>query len=204
MVSKEIFTVLAGCGISVGVTPHHIATHTDNLIFPDVEVHTERTRRRNTIIAPETAETVAVSETKLIGIIEIAEQCELVAVPEAVHIKGSHITVIRAVSSFHCTEPTLVHAFFYRKIDDSLVLAIIHAGQARHVTLAVHHLELINHIDRQILRGHLRVIAEKLLSVNKNLGHLPAIGGNFTITVNLYTGETLQKVLHHGIGLSVI
>ena len=151
-VGEQILAVGALAGVAVAEAVHDISAHTEYLFVSHIEIEAESTRSSDAGTAAETTETsrCAVAETEFVDIVGSPEQRNLVAVPEAVHVEIGLVAVISSVAAFHRPEPAVVHAFFHREVDDGLFLAVVHACKAGKVAFAVHHLQFVDHIDRQI------------------------------------------------------
>ena len=191
---------------TVVVAVHHITAHTQDLLVAHVEVHTECLRGGETLIAAETAEAVAVAvgESELIHVVEVSEESDLVIIPETVDIELTEIVAVGAVTTFGTAEPSVLHPFLYGQVDDGLLLTVIHTRQTREITLAVHNLKFVDHLHRKVLGCHFRVVGKKFLAVKQYLGHGLTIGGNRSVGTHLHAGKTFEKILDHGVGLSLI
>ena len=163
-------TALALSCIAVGVGIHHIAAHTQYLLFAYIEVQAQSLRFVDAVGAAETTEPapVGVGEAKLIGVVEITEQCNLVAVPEFVDIERAGIALVCTVSGLYIAEVAVLHIFFHREVYHGFIFAVVHTGESGKIALAVHDLKLVNHVYRQVLGCHFRVVTEKFLSVNED------------------------------------
>ena len=185
---------------------HHIAAYAQAFFFAYGEVHAEALRVVYATVSSEPAETraVAVGESEFVGIVGVADECNLVSVPETVYIESGLIAVVGAVAGLDRAEPSVLHPFLHGEVDYGLVLAVIHAGEAGQVAFAVNYLQLVDHVDRQVLRGHLGVVGEEFLAVDEDFGHLLAVGGYFAVGIHFDARQTLEEVLHHGVGLCLV
>ena len=203
---KQILTVLPPQARLVGMGIHHIASHSQYLPVAHVEVYSEVLRIADALVAAKPAEAVsiAIGKSKVVGIVSRTDERQLVSIPESVDIKRCLITVVGAISRLGRAKPAILHPFLHRKVDDGLIFTIVNAGHSCQVALSLYYLQLVNHVHRQIFRRHLRVVGEKFLPIHQYLGHLFAIGRYLAVGVNLHTRQSLQQILHHGIGLRLI
>ena len=111
---------------------------------------------------------------------------------------------LSAVSGLCGAEIAVLHPFLYRKVDHSLVLAVIHSGQSRQIALAVYHLKLFDHFHRQILGCYLGVVGEKFLAFDEYLLHLLAVGCDLALRIDLHARQAFEQILHYGVGLCLI
>ena len=150
LVSTLVFAFSFGDRLAVGVAVHEVTAGSQNLLVADVEIDTERLRSCYAVIATEATETlsVAIGESELVYIVEIAEESNLIVVPEAVDIEIGIVAVIGTISDFGVTEPSILHALFHSEVNNSFILTVIHSRHAGEVALAIHNLKFINHIHR--------------------------------------------------------
>ena len=183
-----------------------ITSHAECFIgFSYVEVHAQRLRSGYTVATAEVHELSAtIGESKLIHVVEVADECKLIVVPKTVDIEVAGITVVGTVTCVHNAVVAVFHILLHRQVDHGFLLAVVDTGESCKVALAVDHLKLFNHVDRQVLGCHLGVVGEELLAVDKNLGDALASCGNLTVGVDIDTRKLLEKVLHHGIGLCLV
>ncbi len=81
---------------------------------------------------------VAVTETGIIAVVEIAQQRKLVVVEKAVdHKSRLMVAVVSTITGFACTEPAVFHTLFHRQVDHRLVLAVVNAGETGQIALRV-------------------------------------------------------------------
>ena len=83
------------------------------------------------------------------------------------------------------------------EVEDSLLLAVIDAGELSLVGLLLDHLDLLDELGRDVLGGDLRVIHEEGLAFHVHLGDGLAVDDDGTVIVDLDAGELLQKVLEN-------
>ena len=105
---------------------------------------------------------------------------------------------MRAVGKVGVNEPTLGHTFAHCEVEHRLLFAIVDTGDARIVALTVVGLHLANHLGRQVLERHLRVVAEEFLLVDEDLLNLLAIDFYSTLLRNLSARELLEQSLEVG------
>ena len=98
-------------------------------------------------------------------------------------------------TSIYIMEPAVTHVGFYLKVHDRLLLTVINAGYTCQVTLSLICLDTADYVYRQVLCGHLLVIAKVLLSVHKDTGYPASVNGNAAVLIDLNTRKTLYKLL---------
>ena len=205
-IGEKVLAVAAGAGVAVGVAVHHVAAHAENLLFADIEIHAEALRGVDAPVAAEATEAVAVAigESKVVGIVGRTDKGQLIVVPEAVYVESGLIAVVGAVTGLHGAEPAILHARFHGEVDHSLILAVVNAGETRQIALAVDHLQLVDHVHRQIFRRHLRVVGEKLFAIHQNFGHGLAVGRDLAVGIDFHARQALEQILDHGVGLCLV
>ncbi len=203
---EKILAVRVRAGVTVGMRIHKVAPDTENLFLAHIEVHTERLGRSNAVGTSEATETPACSigKARLVDIVGRAEEGNLVAVPKTVYGEVGLISVVCAISGLGIAEPAVVHAFLHREVYHGFLLAVVNAGHSGKVALAVHHLQLLDDVYRQVSRGHRGVVAEKLFAVNKYLAYFLSVGRNLAVAAHLHAGKTLKQVFDHGVGLRFV
>ena len=98
-----------------------------------------------------------------------------------IDIKSTGISVVGAISTLNITKPSVLHTLLDSQVDDSLFFAVIYTGQSRQIALAIYDLHLVDHIRRQILGSHFRVVTEKLLAIYKNFRNSFASRSNLSV-----------------------
>ena len=119
---------------------------------------------------------VAVSEAYLVGVVEVAEECYLVSVPETVEVEGAGVAVIGSVAGFGGAEPSLVHVLFECEVDDSLVFSVIDSCEPGHIAFSVNYLEFVDEVGGKVFGSYLGIVAEKFLSVDKEFADGFSVG----------------------------
>ena len=185
---------------------HDITSDAENLLLAHVEVYAEALGIVDPLGPSEAAEAVAVAvgESQVVGVVGRADERNLIFVPEAVDVERGLIAVIRTVTGLHGAEPSVFHPFLYGKVDYGLVLAVIYARKTRQVALAVHYLEFVDHVDRQIFRRHFGIVGEEFLAVDKDFCNFLTVGGDFSVGVHFHSGKSLEQFLDHGVGLGLV
>ena len=128
----------------------YISTGTECLVLAtDIEIESKRLRRIHAVVSSKTTKTatVAVGKSKLVYIVEIAQKCYLISVPEAIYIKIACIAAIGARSGIGHAKPAIFHTWLHGKIYYSFLLAVVDTSKAREIALAVYNLERNNTFD---------------------------------------------------------
>ena len=192
--------------VAVGVRIHHITANAEFLFVAHVEVKAEVLRGVHAAIAAATRESgsAAVGEAHVVGVVGAADERELVAIAEVVHHGAGAVAVVGAVAGGEVAHPALVHAFLHSEVNHCFVLAVVNAGEAGKVALAVNHLQLVDDVGRQVFACHVGVVGEKLLAVDQKFGHGLAVGGDGAVGADFNARHTLQQVLYHGVHLGLV
>ena len=94
-------------------------------------------------------------------------------------------------------EKSVHHALLNGKVNDSLFLPVINAGELCLLGFLLHDLHLIDNLGRNVLGCQLRVIQEESLSVNGDFGNSLAIRCDTSIRTDFDAREFLQEILKH-------
>ena len=81
------------------------------------------------------------------------------------------------------------------EVEDSLLLAVIDAGELGLVGFLLDDLDLLDELGRDVLGGNLRVVHEEGLAFHIHLGDGLAVYNDGAVVIDLDAGELLQKVL---------
>ena len=83
---------------------------------------------------------------------------------EAVNHQSARIEILGTIASIDVSKPALLEVFLDGQVNDGFFLAIVNASNAAEVRLFVIGFHLVNNFGRQVLHGHVAVIAKKLFS----------------------------------------
>ena len=113
-----------------------------------------------------------------------------------VHIRTRTRHIVSA-TGHQVTEPSFHHSRLEREVDHCLLLTIVNTGEKRLIGLFLHHLHLFDKLCRNILGCQLRVIKEKCLAVDGDLGDGLTVGCDRSVSLNLHSRKLLEEFLKH-------
>ena len=119
-------------------------------------------------------------------------------------IEGALIPVVGTISALHRSKPTVFHAGFNGEVYHRLVFAVVDTGHSSEIALAVNHLQLLDHLNREVFRCHFRIITEKFFAIEQDFAHSLAIGSDGTVVGHLNARQSLEEVFNHGVGLCFV
>ena len=137
-------------------------------------------------------------ESLVVGIVAGADDGKLGMVKETSYHKLARVAVLTAVAHIGVYHPSLLHSALQGEVEHGLLLAVVNSGDARVVALLVVGFQLLNHLGRQILRGHLIVSLEEVLALHQNLAHGLPVDLDVAVVVNLGSRKLLYQFLQRG------
>ena len=204
--AEEGLRVGGGGVVGVGAGEAHVAARLEQaglILFLAVlpgEVHTGHLAADDaaTATAAATSASAPAAHRAVVDIVGGADDGEVVVVHEAVDGEFGRIAVFRTVCAVGVDEPAFFHALLHREVEHRLFVAVIDAGDAAVVRLAFVGFDLLHHLRRQILHGHLGVVGEELLAVHHDLLDGLAVDGDVAVVVHFGARELLDEILEHG------
>ena len=130
------------------------------------------------------------------GIVLGAEHVALHRVIEAVEHESARIEFLCTVSCIEVSEPSLLEALLDGQVEHSLFLTVINTCDTAKVRLLVVGLHLVHNFCRQVLHGHVLVIAEELFTAHEDSPHRLAVHLDGTI-LDGHTWQFLDEVFEH-------
>ena len=92
-----------------------------------------------------------------------------------------------------------MHIFLDGEVNDGFVFAVVHAGEASEVALAVNHLQTVDHVHRDVARCHRGVVAEEFFAVDEDFADFLTVDGDFAVGADFGAGEAADEVFNHSI-----
>ena len=131
---------------------HQVATHSKHLLITYVKVKSEALCVFHTIDAAKPTETPVAGHRKrhLVDIVSAGKNSELIVVDKAVNHKIARISVVGAVTHSCIAKPPLFHSLLDSKVNHRFIFAVVYPGETCEVAFAVHHLDFIHHLYRDI------------------------------------------------------
>ena len=136
----------------------------------------------------------------VVGVVGIAKEGHAPGIHEACHAEVAQIALLRTIGAFDIALPALAHSLLDGQVQHGLLFAVVDAGDAGVVALAVVGLDLTDHIGLNVLQRHLRVVAEELLLVDQDFLYLLAVDLDGALLGDFSAGELLQQRLEIGTG----
>ena len=137
----------------------------------------------------------ASGESLVVHVVDGADYGHLEMVCKAAQVHLSGVTVFRAVSHVCVQHPSFLHALLYGQVQYGLFLAVVNAGNAAVVALAVIRFYLVHHLCGQVLHGHLGVVVEEFLSAHHDFLYGLSVYLDGTVVFHFCSGQFAHQFL---------
>lgn len=132
----------------------------------------------------------------LVDVVAHAQGCKLVLLAEAESLGLAFKALVGASGQARFAHPGRFFIVFEHEVDGFFAAAIVHACEFGFFRFLVVHLHLFDGIGGQVARGHLGIVAKKLLAIYQHPLHVFAHGFYVAGPVDFHAGQFFQQLFY--------